>query len=229
MFFTGCVESRNDPLMLGRCQVRIVGLHTHDKTELPTEDLPWAHPMGPITSASISGIGWSPTGIVPGTWVIVIFLDEYQQQPIILGTLGGIPQTKSASILGDATDSVITTDNTGELISSNGGGPVTEMIDSLARIEAAFNQQPIEESETYSIIPTVTETSEGIKTTFGVVNNNTKINVANAYYDEALQAYLVNLEKPDMWTTEQVTPFKNGPIQFKTYSDMLSFFEKNYK
>ena len=37
MFYTGIVENRSDPLQLGRCQVRIVGLHTHDKVQLPTE------------------------------------------------------------------------------------------------------------------------------------------------------------------------------------------------
>ena len=36
--YTGVVENRNDPLRLGRCQVRIVGLHTEDKTVLPTKD-----------------------------------------------------------------------------------------------------------------------------------------------------------------------------------------------
>lgn len=90
-YYTGCVESREDPLKLGRCKVRIVGLHTEDKVKLPTDDLPWAYPMQPITSAAISGIGYSPTGIVTGTWVIIIFRDKYQQLPIMIGTVGGIP------------------------------------------------------------------------------------------------------------------------------------------
>jgi hypothetical protein len=29
--YTGCVENREDPLKIGRCQVRIVGLHTENK------------------------------------------------------------------------------------------------------------------------------------------------------------------------------------------------------
>ena len=90
--YTGCVENRNDPLKLGRCQVRVVGLHTHDKTHLKTEDLPWAYPMQPLTSAAMSGIGHSPLGPVEGTWVIVMFRDDDEQQPVILGTIGGIPQ-----------------------------------------------------------------------------------------------------------------------------------------
>ena len=62
--YTGCVENRQDPLKLGRCQVRVVGLHNHDKTNLKTEDLPWAYPMQPVTSAATSGIGHSPLGPV---------------------------------------------------------------------------------------------------------------------------------------------------------------------
>lgn len=90
--YTGCVENRQDPLKLGRCQVRVVGLHNHDKGQLKTEDLPWAYPMQPVTSAAMSGIGQSPIGPVEGTWVVILFRDEDEQQPIIMGTLGGIPQ-----------------------------------------------------------------------------------------------------------------------------------------
>ncbi len=90
--YTGVVENRQDPLKLGRCQVRVVGLHDYNKAQLKTEDLPWAFPMQPVTSAAMSGIGHSPLGPVEGTWVVVMFRDDDEQQPIILGSLGGIPQ-----------------------------------------------------------------------------------------------------------------------------------------
>jgi predicted chitinase len=92
-FYYGVVENRIDPLKLGRCQVRVVGLHTHDKSQLPTADLPWAHPMQPVTSAAMNGIGSSPIGPVEGTSVIIIFADDNHQQPIMIGTVGGIPST----------------------------------------------------------------------------------------------------------------------------------------
>jgi predicted chitinase len=91
--YYGIVENRQDPLRLGRCQVRIVGLHTHDKSQLSTADLPWATPLQPITSAAMNGIGYTPIGPVEGTSVIVMFADAEMQQPIILGTVGGIPNT----------------------------------------------------------------------------------------------------------------------------------------
>ena len=90
-FYYGVVENRSDPLRLGRCQVRIVGLHTHDKSQLPSADLPWAVPLQPVTSAAMNGIGFSPLGPVEGSAVVIMFADEDQQQPIMLGTVGGIP------------------------------------------------------------------------------------------------------------------------------------------
>lgn len=89
--YYGVVENRSDPLRLGRCQVRVVGLHTHDKSQLPSADLPWAVPLQPVTSAAMNGIGHSPIGPVEGTSVVVMFADTDLQQPIIIGTVGGIP------------------------------------------------------------------------------------------------------------------------------------------
>jgi predicted chitinase len=123
--YTGVVENRDDPLKLGRCQCRIVGLHTESKSLLPTSDLPWAHPMSPITSASTSGIGWSPVGPVPGTWVCIIFTDQDEQQPIMLGTLGGIPQSQAAVTSIEESDSSIIANDGGFLKDSSGTPVVT--------------------------------------------------------------------------------------------------------
>lgn len=96
MHHFGVVENRQDPLKLGRCKVRVVGVHTANKVDLPTEDLPWAFPVLPITSASMSGVGDAPVGPVEGSWVIVIFKDgDAKQQPVMLGTLPGIPEEES--------------------------------------------------------------------------------------------------------------------------------------
>ena len=100
-WFVGVVEDRNDPKTLGRVRVRCLGYHTEDLVKLPTADLPWAHPMNPITSATVSGVGQSPLGVVEGTWVVGFFADgEAAQQPMIMGTLPGVPKdlpTKDAT------------------------------------------------------------------------------------------------------------------------------------
>lgn len=88
-WFVGVVENRHDVTMAGRCQVRIFGDHTSNKEELPTADLPWAIPMLPITSASMSGKGHSPIGPVEGTWVVGWYLDGADKQiPMMVGTIG---------------------------------------------------------------------------------------------------------------------------------------------
>jgi len=91
-WFVGVVEDRKDPQTLGRLKVRCLGYHTEGLDKLPTADLPWAHVMNPITSATVSGIGQSPLGAVEGTWVVGFFQDGGDaQQPIIIGTLPGKP------------------------------------------------------------------------------------------------------------------------------------------
>ena len=89
-WFVGVVESREDPSQLGRVQVRGLGIHTDNKTSIPTEDLPWATVMQPTTSSANSGIGTSPSFIIEGSWVVGFFMDTEKQQPIIMGTLPGV-------------------------------------------------------------------------------------------------------------------------------------------
>lgn len=95
-FFWGVVEDRMDPLYLGRLKVRIFGIHSHLKVSTdtegsPTESLLWCHMLQPTTSAAISGVGTSPTGIVEGSHVMGIFRDNMCQDGIVIGTIGGIP------------------------------------------------------------------------------------------------------------------------------------------
>ena len=75
VWWQGVVEDRKDPLALGRLRVRILGWHTEDKNKIPTEELPWAYPIQPITSAAMSGVGSTPLGPVEGTWVLGFFRD----------------------------------------------------------------------------------------------------------------------------------------------------------
>ena len=119
-FYTGVVENREDPLKLGRCQVRIVGLHSENKINLPTKHLPWAIPIQPVISASMNGIGWSPVGPVNGTWVLIGFTDADEQMPIIFGTIGGIPQSKKAEHVFDETDGDMFVNDGGVVFSSSG-------------------------------------------------------------------------------------------------------------
>ena len=93
-WFVGVVEDRQDPKKLGRVRVRCLGYHSENISDLPTSDLPCAHPMNPVTSATVSGLGQTPLGMVEGTWVVGFFQDaDEAQQPIIIGTLPGVPSS----------------------------------------------------------------------------------------------------------------------------------------
>ena len=92
VWWHGVVEDRKDPLLIGRCRVRILGWHTENKSDLPTSNLPWAFPLMPLTSASQTGVGQTPVGPVEGTWVLGFYRDgELAQEPVMVGTLPGIP------------------------------------------------------------------------------------------------------------------------------------------
>ena len=85
VWFMGIVEDNGDPQMLGRVKVRCFGFHTEDKELLPTDDLPWAY--------IISGTYHSDVTVAQlNSWVWGFFIDgEYAQQPMLIGTMLGMP------------------------------------------------------------------------------------------------------------------------------------------
>jgi hypothetical protein len=90
-WFTGVVEDVNDPLQIGRVRVRCFNYHTPNTFDIPTEDLPWATCILPVTSASTSGIGCSATGLLQGSWVFGFFRDGSEMQdPVVLGSIPSV-------------------------------------------------------------------------------------------------------------------------------------------
>ena len=88
--FYGIVE---DPLKVGRVRVRVHGIHSDEKLKIAPPDLPWAQVLLPTTSAGLSGFG-TQHGLVEGSTVFGFFRDgDLCQQPVILGTAAGIPQS----------------------------------------------------------------------------------------------------------------------------------------
>ena len=100
-WFVGVVEDINDPIEIGRVRVRCYGWHTEDKGQIPTNELPWAIPVNPVTSASTSGVGEMPTGLVQGSWVIGFFIDgERAQEPAIFGSIASVPTVSPDGSIG---------------------------------------------------------------------------------------------------------------------------------
>jgi hypothetical protein len=97
-WFFGVVVDRNDPQQLGRVRIKVQQFHDNDNSqELPNEMLPWATPIVPIISASISKgqkkeIGLAPVGPIEGTTVFGFFADgSIGRKPFYFGSMFGIP------------------------------------------------------------------------------------------------------------------------------------------
>ena len=93
--YRGVVEDRKDPEKLGRCKIRILGIHTElkikTKTEgIPTDELPWAEQANGLFEGSISGFGiW--TVPLQGSHVFVFFEDGNVQCPRYFASVPGRP------------------------------------------------------------------------------------------------------------------------------------------
>ena len=161
MFF-GVVESRDDPMRLGRCKVRIVGIHPDDKTLVSTDDLPWAYPIMPVlSSAASSASGHTPVGPVEGTHVIGFFADGMDRQiPMFFGTLtGGDGQFKSGDMCNQPSDSTGTTGPTSNTTpTANTPAPSTAKGNTLKKIRPVTGgtiTSPFNEKRSYENHPGV--------------------------------------------------------------------------
>lgn len=96
----GVIEDRMDPEEMGRVRVRIIGLHTDSKELIPTSMLPWAMVMMPNTGPSMNGIGETPH-LVEGSHVVIGWNDEFNQDPVVLGSIPGWPVVSGSKV--DAT------------------------------------------------------------------------------------------------------------------------------
>ena len=90
-----------------RYKVRIVGLHDQGEETLPSDQLPWAQVMYPITAGGGQGEVYQTPGIRQGNFVFGFFMDGPEGQvPVIMGILGNNTQTalKMATSLKDEGD-----------------------------------------------------------------------------------------------------------------------------
>ena len=89
VWWMGVVESRQDPLEMGRCQVRVFGWHSPSLGDIPSEDLPWAIPIN-----SVNNTGFATPK--EGDFVFGFFSDGRNAQvPLILGVLPSFAIEKS--------------------------------------------------------------------------------------------------------------------------------------
>ena len=89
--YRGVVENNNDEEMqMGRCQIRIFGIHTDDLNDMPVEDLPWAQPALGLFEGSVSGYG-SWTVPLQGSHVFLFFENGNHLEPRYFASVPGMP------------------------------------------------------------------------------------------------------------------------------------------
>jgi len=85
-----------------RYKVRIIGLHDQGETEIPSDQLPWAQVMYPVTAGGGQAKSGQTANLRQGNMVFGFFLDGQDQQvPVIMGVLGNNAQTQLATKIGD--------------------------------------------------------------------------------------------------------------------------------
>ena len=103
-WWIGQVETptEEDPKKSGRCKVRIVGIHPKDCLGVSTDDLPWAISTFPVTTPHIPGACTTVSNqLDKGVWVIGFFLDNEQQHPCVIGSVGGVAHSTDQKLEGE--------------------------------------------------------------------------------------------------------------------------------
>lgn len=131
VWFTGIVETRQeDPLKMGRIQVRIFGWHAESREECPTEDLPWAQILLPVNSNKSFSLPRE------GEWVFGFFLDgEAGQMPVVSGVYPGLVSNTTMELL--SSESTKTTPSV-----KSGTSVASENKQELPSVKNAFDSVP---------------------------------------------------------------------------------------
>ena len=92
-----------------RYKVRIIGLHDQGEATIPSDQLPWAQVMYPVTAGGGQAGAMDSTKLRQGNMVFGFFLDGQERQvPVIMGILGNNSQTvleqKNSTVADTVTD-----------------------------------------------------------------------------------------------------------------------------
>ena len=92
---SGKFENKNQvPGWARRYKVRIIGLHDREEANIPSDQLPWAQVMYPVTGGGGQAHASQTANLRQGMFVFGFFLDGQDQQvPVIMGVLGNNAQT----------------------------------------------------------------------------------------------------------------------------------------
>ena len=163
-----------------RYKVRIIGLHDQGEGSIPSEDLPWAQIMYPVTGGGGQTESFATANLRQGNMVFGFFIDGQEMQvPVIMGVLGNNSQSTLATSIGKTTvtDTVPGSLNTSGI--ANGQIQKSEAIREVLPDEALQTTKP-------GISPYTLEPSpEAIVDEHGLPSSASNVPVVQQYVSDA--------------------------------------------
>jgi len=85
-----------------RYRVRIIGVHDKEEEQIPSDQLPWANIMYPVTAGGGLGGSYQTANLRQGMFVFGFYMDGQDMQvPVIMGVLGNNAQTELSTKIGN--------------------------------------------------------------------------------------------------------------------------------
>ncbi len=85
-----------------RYRVRIIGVHDKEEEMIPSDQLPWANIMYPVTAGGGLGGSYQTANLRQGMFVFGFYMDGQDMQvPVIMGVLGNNAQTQLSTKIGN--------------------------------------------------------------------------------------------------------------------------------
>jgi hypothetical protein len=163
-----------------RYKVRIIGLHDQGEESIPSEDLPWAQVMYPVTAGGGQSESFTTANLRQGNMVFGFFIDGQEMQvPVIMGILGNNSQPTLAPTIGN---SRVTDTQNGSLNTSGiarGKIPKTESVREVLPDEALQTTKPGISS--YTLIPSPKELVDEYGLTAGSYDSS----IVRQYFSDA--------------------------------------------
>ena len=86
-----------------RYKVRIIGVHDKEEETIPSDQLPWANIMYPITAGGGQGGSYQTANLRQGMFVFGFYMDGQDMQvPVIMGVLGNNALTELSTKIGNS-------------------------------------------------------------------------------------------------------------------------------
>lgn len=163
-----------------RYKVRIVGLHDQGEETIPSEDLPWAQVMYPVTAGGGQAESLQTANLRQGNMVFGFFIDGQEMQvPVIMGILGNNSQSTLAQTIGN---SRVTDTQNGSLNTSGiarGKIPKIESVREVLPDEALQTTKPGVSS--YTLIPSPKELVDE----FGLTASSYNSSIVRQYFSDS--------------------------------------------